>query len=243
MANSGPRSPVCAGMKLTLINHACCKVETASLGMPFDPWTESAGADPVILYPGQSWLVGSKSEGNDQALAPYDRVYAGIGGLPLRPPGSSVSLDELKLEFQQYRNKIYARNSRAIMFLLSRLPLLGTLRPVLIELSDLDRVVSLSVVDGLVEPPTDARDVDVVMHSSSLAFILQNDFGFDTITVNGRSEATAEGFAKMTRSLAVGSLNALGLSLSWSLLWNPRIVLILMRRLRDVLSKLARAPG
>lgn len=27
-------------MKLTLVNHACCKVQTNSLGILFDPWTE-----------------------------------------------------------------------------------------------------------------------------------------------------------------------------------------------------------
>ena len=55
MADDGPRPRVCAGMKLTLINHACCKVETASLGMRFDPWTEGAvfnsGWDLLIPTP------------------------------------------------------------------------------------------------------------------------------------------------------------------------------------------------
>ena len=29
-------------MRLTLINHACCKVEADGLGILFDPWTDGA---------------------------------------------------------------------------------------------------------------------------------------------------------------------------------------------------------
>jgi hypothetical protein len=78
------------------------------------------------------------------------------------------------------------------------------------------------------------------MHSSSLHFLLKNEFGFDTLTVNGRFETSARGFAKMMRSFAIGSLNALGLSLSWRLVFSLRLVLILVRHLMGVLARLRR---
>jgi hypothetical protein len=68
--------------------------------------------------------------------------------------------------------------------------------------------------------------------------VLQNEFGYDTLTVNGRFEATPEGFAKMTRSLAIGSLNAMGLSISPRLLFNVHVVVVLLRRLRGVLGRM-----
>jgi hypothetical protein len=42
----------------------------------------------------------------------------------------------------------------------------------------------------------------------------------------------------MMRSFAVGSLNALGLSVSWRLLFSWRLVLILLRHLIGVLTRL-----
>jgi len=203
----------------------------------------AAGVEPVILYPGESWMVGSRNERNDAALELYDQQYARVASLPLRAPGPSADVDELRAAFAEYRAKVFARNLRPIVWLLSKLPLLGAFRPLVIRLSDLDLLVSVSIVSGLAEMPRRDRDADVVMHSSSLLFIFRNDFGFDTLTVNGRFEATAAGFSKMTRSLSIGSLNAMGLSLSWSLLRNPRVVLILLRRLQGVLTKLARSSG
>jgi hypothetical protein len=70
--------------------------------------------------------------------------------------------------------------------------------------------------------------------------MLKNEFGFDTLTMNGRFEASADGFAKMMRSLAVGSLNALDLSVSWRLLCSLRLVLILVRHLIGVLAQMRR---
>ena len=77
------------------------------------------------------------------------------------------------------------------------------------------------------------------MHSSSLSFIFNNPFGFDTLTVNGRFEATPEGFGRMTKSLAIGSLNAMGLAVSLKLVMNFKVVLMLLRRLAAVVRNMA----
>jgi hypothetical protein len=81
------------------------------------------------------------------------------------------------------------------------------------------------------------------MHSSSLLFLLKNEFGFDTLMVNGRFEATPEGFSKMTKSLAIGSLNAMGLSLSLRLLTNFKVIVILLKILSGVLDKIRLTQG
>jgi hypothetical protein len=93
------------------------------------------------------------------------------------------------------------------------------------------------VVDGFAAAP-DAPE-DVAMHSGSLSFLFNNPFGFDTLTVNGRFEATPEGFGKMTKSLAIGSLNAMGLAVSPKLVMNFKVVLMLLRRLAAVVRNMA----
>ena len=79
------------------------------------------------------------------------------------------------------------------------------------------------------------------MHSSSLSFIFNNPFGYDTLTVNGRFEASPQGFAKMTKSLAIGSLNAMGLAIAPSLVMNLKVVLMLLRRLASVIRNMTGA--
>ena len=200
----------------------------------------AAGSAPLVLYPGQAWEVGTPASGNAAALARYEERYSALAQLPLRAPGSSVNLTELRSAFESYRARVFARNSRALITLLSMLRPLGAFRPVAVRLRDLDRTVTVSVVSGFDAAAVPSREPDVTLHSSSLLFLLKNEFGFDTLTVNGRFEATSEGFAKMMRSFAVGSLNALGLSVSWRLLFSVRLVLILLRHLAGVLTRLRR---
>jgi UDP-MurNAc hydroxylase len=200
----------------------------------------AAGSAPLLLYPGDAWQVGDPPTGTAAALARYDRCYGEMSALPLRPPGASVGLDELRSAFESYRAKIFARNSRPLIMFLNGLRPLGMFQPVIVKLRDLDRTVVVSVVSGFAEVLEGRAQPDVTLHSSSLLFMFKNDFGFDTLTVNGRFEASADGFAKMMRSFAVGSLNALGLSVSWRLLFNLRLVLILSRHLIGVLARLRR---
>jgi hypothetical protein len=196
----------------------------------------AAGARPVILFPGDHW-DSTKPDDNAAARQRYRVVYAGLAGLPLRPPGDTVPLAALEREFVAYRAKIYAKNSRLLIGLLRRLPALGAFRPVTIRLTDLDTLVSVSVIDGFAV--VSGGEPDAAMHSSSLSFIFRNEFGYDTLTVNGRFDATPAGFARMTKSLAIGSLNAMGLSVSPRLLLNLPIVLILLRLLVTVLRTMS----
>jgi L-ascorbate metabolism protein UlaG (beta-lactamase superfamily) len=161
-----------------------------------------AGAEPVVLFPGESWSAGVTRD-NAAALARYRQTY-----------------DEMPL-----------------LQLLRRLPGLGAFHPVTIRLTDLGATVSVSLVDGFSEVAGAAEDV--AMHSGSLSFLFNNPFGFDTLTVNGRFEATPAGFGKMTKSLAIGSLNAMGLAVSPGLVMNFKVVLMLLRRLAAVVRNMA----
>ena len=76
------------------------------------------------------------------------------------------------------------------------------------------------------------------MHSESLHFIFKNDFGFDTLTVNGCFESTKDGFIKSTKSFALGSLNSMGLKLNLKLLMNVKLIFFFFNLLKKVSKKL-----
>ena len=193
-----------------------------------------AGSTPAILFPGDTWDSGTPHD-DTRARAAFDTVYGALDALPLRPPGESVPLERLAQEFAKYRDRAFQQNSQALINLLRRLPLIGAFHPVVIRLTDLDTTVSVSIVDGFAVA---SGPEDVAMHSGSLSFLFNNPFGFDTLTVNGRFEATPEGFGKMTKSLALGSLNAMGLAVSPRLVMNLKVVLMLLRRLAGVIRNM-----
>ncbi|HEX3675104.1 MAG TPA: MBL fold metallo-hydrolase [Rhizomicrobium sp.] len=193
-----------------------------------------AGAEPIVLFPGDSWTVGAPAR-NDAALARYDTAYAGLAQLPLRDPGKGRTMGELQESFERYRKRVYEKNSAAFIALARRMPL-GAFRPVSIRLTDLNQTVRVGLVDGFATAA--AAPIDAAMHSSSLGNIFDNEFGYDTLTVNGRFEATGEGFSKLTRSFGVGSLNAMGLSFRPSLLFQTQVLATLLRRLTGVVRRL-----
>ena len=76
------------------------------------------------------------------------------------------------------------------------------------------------------------------MHSQSLLFLFKNEFGFDTLTVNGCFESSLEGFAKISKTFAIGSLNAMGLSLDIKIFTKPKVILLFLSKLRNLLNKM-----
>lgn len=197
-------------------------------------------ATPVVLFPGDSWEAGSPHS-NDSALARFASVYANRASLPLLPLEPSVPVPVLEQKFAAYRERLYKKNSRVAIRLLRTLPVVGAFYPVIIRLTDINQVLRVSVVDGFsVLPPDTAPEVQ--MHSASLAFIFDNEFGFDTLTVNGRFESTPTGFSRIVKGFALGSLNALGLTLSLRILRNPDVVGNLLTRLANVMRRLPSRP-
>jgi hypothetical protein len=195
----------------------------------------AAGTIPVVLYPGDEWEIGAPHD-NAPALTRYAERLTELPRLPLRGPGESVGLDRLQEAFAAYRARMMAQNSPLLVGLLRKLPFLGTFQPIIIRLTDLDMLIAFSLFDGIAVLPGGAADA--AMHSSSLLFLLKNDFGYDTLTVNGRFECSTEGFAKMTRALGIGSLNAMGISIAPSLVFNLRVLMILLGKLRQVMTRM-----
>ena len=73
----------------------------------------------------------------------------------------------------------------------------------------------------------------------SFNYILNNSFGFDTLTVNGCFEEGAKnGFKKVSKLLAIENLNNLGIYFNLSLIFNLKTIIIFFRLLKKVQKNL-----
>lgn len=202
----------------------------------FQAALKGAVSTPVILSPGDTWEVGSARD-NQPSTMFWRQAYANVPNLPFQAPGPSVSPEQLRAHFDVYRRRVGSKNSLSIMRLLSLLPGLGAFRPFTIRLSDLGKTYRFSFWNGLEEMPS-GEAYNVEMTSENLSFVFLNEFGYDTLTVNGRFEADAAGFRTMTKNFAIGSLNAMGLNLSPSFVKNLDVAWLLMKRLSGFSRKL-----
>jgi hypothetical protein len=193
---------------------------------------------PVIMKPRDIWTVGEAWDNRD-ALAYWREAYASIASLPLRQPSNAVALPDLVAHDRAYQERAFSKNSKWLIRLASLVPGVGAFQPLTIRLTDLEKTVRFSFFEELHETPDMKPDVE--MSSESLDFIFRNDFGYDTLTVNGRFEAATSGFARMTKNFAIGSLNAMGLGLKPSLAVNADVVLLLLGKLRSFLRRMERS--
>lgn len=199
----------------------------------------AAGAVPVIMKPADVWTIGEPRD-NGEAIAYWRSAYAGIDSLPHRTAEKTVAMDELVDHCRRYRERVFDKNAKWMIRLASAVPLISAFRPLTIHLTDLKRTVRFSFFEELADAPAGAV-ADVEMSSESLDFVFLNEFGYDTLTVNGRFEATTGGFERMTKNFAIGSLNTLGLALKPSLMFNADVVLLLLGKLRAFMRKMDRS--
>ena len=149
----------------------------------------------------------------------------------------SISLEDLKNYFNNYQKKIFKKNSKLLIFILSKIKLLNFFQPLKIKLLDHNKIYKFSVFNGLTED-INIKQCDISMHSQSLSFIFKNEFGFDTLTVNGCFEANQTGFEKVTKTLALGNLNAIGFNLNLGLIFHSDIIFLFLKTLKKVKKNL-----
>jgi hypothetical protein len=166
---------------------------------------------PIILAPGESWDVGNPHQ-NRTAIEFWQRMFAGVATRPRIKSPAPTDLRTLVQECEAYRARTFARNSKAWMSALARIPVLDFFHPVRIRLTDLNTCVQFSFFDGLDEVAASDR-ADAEMSSDSLVFIFRNDFGFDTLMANARFSASKKGLDRMLRNFALGNVNAMGWSI------------------------------
>ena len=188
------------------------------------------GCQAIVMKPRDCWTVGEPWD-NEPATAYWRAQSARALAAPRHGNGAAVGIEVLTSEAEAWRARLAQRNGRLWMRLASLVPLADALRPVRMFLTDLGSVVEVSPFGPLRALDREAH-FDAAMASECLSFVFRNEFGFDTLVVNGRFEASPAGFRRMQRTFALGSLNAMGLSLGPSLLLRTDVILLLLRGLR-----------
>ena len=145
---------------------------------------EREGCRPVVLYPGDEYLVG-ESKDNQTALARWRTVYENIDQLTYRR-SNSVNPKQLQAEFAAYQSRVKARNDwTAIEDYRSQ----GGLAAARIYLWDLDLTMSFDLVAGLTVSSVGDVQSHIQMGSASLAYLMKHDWGRGTLMVNARFSA------------------------------------------------------
>ncbi len=148
----------------------------------------------------------------------------------------SIELDQLNLNFEKYQKKIFQKNSKLLITILNKISFLNIFQDIIIFLEDHNKYYKFSILKGL--SLTKNNNFDISMHSDSLLFIFKNEFGFDTLTVNGCFQTNSKKFSKVTKTLALGSLNAMGLGLNYKILFDFQVIFLFLKKVYSFFKKL-----
>lgn len=151
---------------------------------------------------------------------------------------SVIDEDQLEEAFNEYTERIYHNNNSILMRLLRLLSPIKVFQSTEVFLDDKNKSVSFDYLKRTIVF-SQKRRPDLVMSSESLLFLFKNNFGFDTLTVNGCfEEGGPGGFVKATKSLAIENLNNLGIRIRLTTLFNFAIAKLFLTRLYRVARKL-----
>ncbi len=195
-------------------SHAENAFMNADINMPADAVefiARNCDADPVLLIPNEHW-DGLTAKDNRPALDWWARRYATALSADKNNAGPSSSFVELKAKARATMDRVRSRNNYAIVTALQRF---GLIQKVEFHLIDTGQTVSFDWISGLQllhTPPF--RTIEI--HSESLAFILDNDFGIDTVNVNARFEGSISDKKRMIGLFSVLALNNTGRHLKFA---------------------------
>lgn len=191
----------------------------------------------VILKPFETIDIGMVPQQNASSIEFWEEKYKDLPNRPCDRYDQSFSLEALRQPFEGYCRRLKSKNSWWLVRLLGKFGVLGAFSPVSIRLIDTNEVILVDLPNEVLRK-TDSSP-DIAMHSESLAFIFNNPFGFDTLTVNGNFEEMKHGgFSRCAKNFALENLNNLGYSLAPSLVFNFKLIRIFMSRLIKVAKKL-----
>ena len=184
---------------------------------------------PTVLYPGDVWGV-TEPHDSLRSIKCYQKDFQ-LQEKELRM-SISVPIEDLFDFSSEYIQRMKDQNNRLFLLLLAN-PIIRWIQTIAIYLSDLDAVVVFDYKRGLRQTSHVTHSIpDVIMHSDSLAFLLKYDWGFNTLTVNGRFRADSRGFTKIYKTFDLATQNNCGRYLGFRLLWDI-----------DVLRKIPRVLG
>lgn len=172
---------------------------------------------PVIMYPSETWDCETPFYSN--AINEYHSDMA--KPLKLFDKKFHYSFEQLDSLAEKYIDRLKEKNN---WFLVKLLHKKGYFGRTVIYLTDLQRPVSFDITVGLEQssselpmewdiPKYQSWTPDIVTDSDSLAFVFLQDYGLDTLHVNGRYRR-AKDYKNFFRQFYLGILNNNGYSVT-----------------------------
>ena len=159
------------------------------------------------------------SQSNNQDLIDYENQY---------------SIDELNISFSKYRKRIFNKNSKYFLYFVKLLPFIKAFKKIIIKTENLEKCLVVDIFKNRINFVSQ-DDYDIKLSTDSLNYILNNSFGFDTLTVNGCfEEGVKDGFKTATKIFAIENLNNLGIYFNFKLIFNLKIILMFFKLLKKV---------
>lgn len=189
----------------------------------------------IIIMKPYDIFDGSDFDSNEN-LGYWNVIYNNISSFS-KNKYKLFSYDDIQNAFERYRLRIKKNNSIYLMLIFNRLRFFKIFNPVKIFVEDLNITVLLDIFSQNLSQTNSAPDLK--MPSASLYFLLNNSFGFDTLTINGCFEETREnGFTDAAKTLAIENLNNLGIKFSPMLIFNFSAVKTFITKLSKVKKKM-----
>lgn len=192
--------------------------------------------NPIIMKPEEKQFLNQLKQNKSSLDFWEDKFQFDNNNKNLDTYEKKYKLDDIQKEFTKYQKKIFDKNSKALIYFLHKLNFLGAFQKINILFVDNKNNYEYSIFSGIKK--TDNKNYDISMHSESLSFIFKNEFGFDTLTVNGCFECAPQNFSKVSKTLAIGSLNAMGLKLNLGIIFKLDVILLFLKKLIVFLRKL-----
>jgi len=199
--------------------------------------TKNTKNNIVFLRPNEKQNINFLSQ-DKETLKFWDEKLTQSNNKDLINYKNKFSLDELNISFSKYRNRIFDKNSKLFLYIVRLIPFIKALKKVVLKTENLEKCIVIDIFKNKIDF-VNHIDYDIELSSESFNYILNNSFGFDTLTVNGCfEEGTKGGFKKATKLFAIENLNNLGIYFNFSLIFNLKIISFFFKLLKKVETNL-----
>ena len=148
------------------------------------------------------------------------------------------SYEILKTYFDIYYQRIMKKNSSLALKILKKIPFFNILKPIVINFVDIKNNIYIDIINCKFEKTS--KKAEISMHSKSIKLIFLQDFGFDTLVVNGCfEELKKNSFLKLTKSFAIGNLNNMDIYVNYKILFNLKVIMLFVKKLFLAKKKLS----
>tara|TARA_B100000242_G_C43040006_1_gene485133 strand:+ start:654 stop:2006 length:1353 start_codon:yes stop_codon:yes gene_type:complete len=167
----------------------------------------------------------------------WQNKFSNISKKNIVPIASEINYESLEQSFNIYHERLMKKNSKVMLKILRFIPFISIFDPIVINLIDLKTNIYIDITSCIFKKTT--HDAEISMHSKSMNLIFKQDFGFDTLTVNGCfEELKTNGFLKLAKNFSIGNLNNLGIGLNFKSIFNINIFFLFLKKLFFVKKKL-----